>query len=126
MASRGWDVIPVLARMPAVNETVNGAEYVVPAHSQCVSFHVPTLVSSATVKLQALDLQGAQLPSTEVWRDVKVFNLAAGGVQALAAIPNNTVVTIPTAATGAGVFRLVASSDQSSSPVFISILISRL
>ena len=100
--------------------------FVIPSNSQCITFHVPTLVSSASVKLQALDPAGSDMTSTEVWRDVKVFNLAAGGVQALAVIPGGAATTLPTSAIGAGVFRLVASADQSSTPVNISITTSRL
>jgi hypothetical protein len=108
-----------------VGQTTIGEWFVIPRNSQAITFHVPSL-GGASAKLQALDPLGSDDPGTEVWRDVKVFNLAAGGVQALAAIPENTAVTLPTAATGAGVFRLVASADLSGSPVTITVLISRL
>lgn len=121
----GWDGILPKPRMPAVGETVNGEPFSVPRGSQAVTFHVPTLAGATTLKLQALDPQGHDSASP-VWRDIYIFNIAAGGVQQLAAIPEDAATTLPTAAIGAGVLRLVASSDQSAAPVNISIVFSRL
>lgn len=117
----GWDAILPKVRMPALGETVNGDHFSVPRGSQAVTFHVPDLAGTATLKLQALDPQ-----DQATWRDVYVFNLSAGGAQQLASIPESAATTLPTAAIGSGVLRLVASEDQSGTPVFISIVFSRL
>ena len=125
MASYGFDSVIAKPRMPVVGGTVNGAFFTIPRNTLAITIHLPALVASATVKLQTLDPQGSELSSTEAWRDVKVFNLAAGGVTALSAIAGDAAVTLPAAATGSGVFRLVASSDQSSVPINITITASR-
>lgn len=125
-AAYGWDAIQPKPRMPDVGETINGQAFTIPGGSQAFTVHCGALVGGAVLKLQALDPVGSDQTSTMVWRDVKVFNLSAGGVQALAAIPNSASTTIPTAATGTGVFRFVATGDQSASPINITITISRL
>lgn len=126
MASYGWDSLGAKPRMPKAGDTVNGETFSIPRGSQAITIHVPVLAGGATLRLQALDPNGSDQISTEVWRDVKVFNLSSGGIQALAALPQSTAVTLPTAAIGAGVMRLVASADQSGAPLFISIVLSRL
>jgi len=122
----GWDDILAYVDLPASGETVNSEPFTIPRNSQTFTMHVPTLVASATLKLQALDPAGYQHTASQVWRNVQVFNLAAGGVQPLAAIPGNAATTLPVAATGAGVFRFVASSDQSSTPITVSVTMARL
>ena len=126
MTSYAWDALLPKPRMPEVGQTVNGQAFVVPRGSQTMTIHIPTLVSNATLKLQVLDPVGSGQAATETWRDLNVFNLSAGGVQPLSTLVSPQAVTLPISATGSGTMRLVASSDQSSVPVNISIVFARL
>lgn len=125
-SSYGWEAIIPKPRMPASGDTVNSEPIVVPRGTQTVSFHMPALVSAATWKIQALDPQGAD-GSSPTWRDIQVFNLASGGIQALALVPNGSkVTTFPISALGSGVIRVVASVDQSGTPFNFSVVFNRM
>lgn len=127
MAVYGWDAISPKPRMPALGGTTDSDAITVPKGTQTVSFHMPALAAAATWKLQALDPIGSDRTSTEVWRDIQVFNLASGGIQPLSAVPNGSrVTTFPISAMGGGIIKVVASGDQSGSPFFFSVLFNRM
>src|SRR5437867_2005436 len=107
--TRGFADIIAYARMPDTGETVNGEPISVPRNAQTLTLYIPALASTATVKIQTLDPKTASLGDTEVWYDVYVFNILAGGVQPLTAIPGGQATTFPISALGGGVIRLVAS-----------------
>lgn len=120
VAARGWDIVKRVVAMPTSGGTVNSDEFSAPRGSQAIVVHLPALAGAATLKLQALD----PLDSS-TWRDVKIYDLSAGTLNAVT-IPNGSnAVTLPTAAIGAGVFRWVASADQSGAPTTITIVFSR-
>jgi hypothetical protein len=120
--SFGWDALTAKPLMPAAGDTVNSESISVPRGSQTVSFHMPSLVSAATWKLQALDPM-----DQSTWRDLQIFNLASGGIQPLATVPNGSkVTTFPTSAIGSGVIRVVASQDQSGTPFHFSVVFNRM
>jgi hypothetical protein len=122
----GWDAIIAKPRMPATGGTTDSDIITVPRGSQTVSFHMPALVSAATWKLQAVDPQGAD-GASPTWRDIQVFNLASGGIQALSAVPNGSkVTTFPISALGSGVIKVVASADQSGTPFNFSVVFNRI
>lgn len=121
----GWDVIIAKPRMPILGGTVNSEPITIPQGSLSVTIHIPTLAGAATVLLQVLDPITPD-PVTGTWRPLTVFNLSAGGVQALAAMAGNQAITLPVAALGGGVFRLVASSDQSGSPLNVACAFARV
>jgi len=109
--------------MPAAGETVNGEWFPVPPMSKVMTIYCPDLVGAATtLKVQSLDPREDVTYGTPAWRDVSTFNLAGGAPVALISIPESGATTVPTTATGGGVLRLVASADQSSTPVKIDIL----
>src|SRR6185295_13919556 len=104
--------------MPRSGQTVNGVPFSVPGSALVIQLQIPVLAGSATVKLQSLVVPTDDQVA-DVWQDVSTFNLAGGAAIALSGIPSNATTTIPITATGAGVLRLVASADQSGSPVDI-------
>jgi hypothetical protein len=107
--------------MPAAGQTVNGEAFAVPNNAKAIQIHIPDLVGAATtLKLQAL-APTEDVESSQTWRDVTVFDLTDGSFEALDGFPENTIVVVPTSATGAGNFRFVASADQSSVPAKIII-----
>lgn len=127
MGTHASDATPSNVLLPASGETVNSQGFNFPRGGIGLIVHVPTLASGGdTVKLQSLANQLDNVES-ETWRDVKVFNLADGSFTAIAALPSNSCTTLPLAAIGGGVFRWVASADQSASPVTIrmNVLITR-
>lgn len=116
--ARGWDVIQAFVRMPGIGQTVNTESFSVPRIARSIALHIPALAGAATVKLQSLDPSNL---NSDTWRDVATYNLTTGATQLLTGIPGNQVTTIPTTATGGGNLRLVASADQSASPVNITV-----
>jgi hypothetical protein len=120
MANYGWSIVPGRVLMPLPGETVNGRPFSVPGNALVLAIQVPDLAGGATLKLQSLvvplDDQRA-----DVWQDLSTFNLAGGTAIALTGIPSGATTTLPITATGAGVLRLVASADQSSAPVDITV-----
>jgi hypothetical protein len=120
--SLGWDAIIAKPHMPTSGGTTDSDSISVPRGSQTVSFHIPALAGAATWKLQALDPI-----DMSTWRDIQVFNLASGGIQALGAVPNGSkVTTFPTSALGSGVIKVVASADQSGAPFNFSVVFNRM
>lgn len=120
-AKYAWNGVVARPLMPAAGETVNGEFFTIAGGVKVITIHVPALAGAATtVKVQTL-APTETVEATPVWNDVQVFNLAAGGFIALAALAESTAVTIPVSATGGGTLRLVASADQSSAPVAIPI-----
>lgn len=119
MASYGWDIVPGRCAMPLAGQTVNGQPFTVPRTALVLVLHIPTLVGAATVKLQSL-VPARDDQVADAWQEIAAFNLAAGSPVALSGIPSNAATSIPITATGAGVLRCVASSDQSSAPVEIT------
>jgi hypothetical protein len=118
----GWDAIVPKPNMPTSGGTVNSDAIMIPRGSNVVSIHMPALVSAATYKLQALDPK-----DQTTWRDIQVFNLSSGGIQALATVPNGSAVTtFPCSALGGGIFRVVASADQSGTPIQFSVVFGRM
>ena len=124
-AKFAWNGISVIARMPAVGETVNGQPFAVPAGSKVATFHLPALTgTAATVKVQTL-APTETVEATQVWTDVSVFDLTDGTMEVLDGLVESTAVTIPVSATGGGYLRLVASEDQSAAVVNVVIFFSR-
>ena len=119
-----WNGIPARVRMPEIGGTVNGTRFPVPGGSKVITFYVPALVAAATLTVQTL-APTELVEDTEVWANVSVFNLTDGSFVVLDGLVASTHVTIPVSATGGGVLRLVATSDQSSVPVTIPIFFSR-
>lgn len=102
---------------PASTTATKG--FSVPRASIVLGIYCPALAGGATLKIQALAPQ-LNDQEADVWYDVSAFDLAGSGTPIeLAAIPGNAATTVPVTATGAGVLRLVASSDQSGSPSVI-------
>ena len=119
MTIYGWDVVPASVAMPISGGTVNSAAFPVPKNMLSMAIHVPALVGTTTVKIQALAPDSDQ--ASEVWTDVSVFNPADGSLVALDGIAESAVTVIPIAATGGGVLRFVATNDQSSVPSTIKV-----
>ena len=123
MTIYGWDTVPVDTTMPASGQTVNGTPFSVPRGTYAATFYIPDLVGAATTcKLQALVPNTDQ--AAEVWLDLKTFDFSATAPTvpiALDELPEATATTIPGSALAGGVFRLVASVDQSSVPVRIPV-----
>lgn len=119
MANYGWDVVLSRSAMPVTGGTVNGGAFSVPKNAVAMTLFVPSLASSATVKLQSLTPQPDD-QVTDAWLDCSTFDLAGGGTPiALSAIPGNAATTVPITACGGGVLRPVASATQVSAPVTI-------
>jgi hypothetical protein len=122
MGRYGWDIIPDRPRMPATGETVNGKPFSIPRNAKALTLFLPTLVGAATIAIQVLEPTVDVDAGTENWFQLKVFNLSTGAVQSVAAIASGGVaVTLPISGLGGGVARLVASADQSGTPVNITI-----
>lgn len=120
MTTYPWDMQHAEPLMPATGETVNGQPFPVPRRAKSLAIHCPTLVASATLKIQAL--KPADSAASETWSDVHTFNLADGTMVQLDGIQEARVTTLPASATGGGMLRFVASSDQSSAPVTIPVV----
>lgn len=104
--------------MPLSGQTVNGQPFSVPKGALALSIFCPVLAGAATYKLQALQ-PGLSDQDAEVWNDISVFNLGAGGVVPIAAVPQNALTTFPATALGGDVLRMVASADQSGAPTTV-------
>ena len=120
MANYGWNVVPGRVLMPKAGQTVNGVPFSVPGSALVISLYVPALVGAATIKLQSL-VPAPDDQVSDAWQDVSAFNLASGAPVPMSGIPSGATTTIPITATGAGVLRCVASADQSSAPVDITV-----
>jgi len=116
-----WPAQILQVAMPLLGDTVNSAPFVIPQSCRESSFHIPTLAGGASCSLQALDFQNAE--TSPVWRQVFVFNVSGGTITQLTGMAGNQVTTLPTAATGVGNFRLVATGDQSGAPVIITVIL---
>jgi hypothetical protein len=116
MAIYGWNIVQAVLQMPGPGQTVATAPFSVPRSALVLAIYCPALAGGATLKIQGLAPQMSDQES-ELWYDVSTFDLGGSGTPvALAAIPGNAATTVPITATGAGVLKLVASSDQSGSP----------
>lgn len=120
-----WDAVLAKPRLPATGGTVNSDPVTVPRGSLTMTLHATALAAAATMAIQALDPNTPD-PTAGTWRQVSVFILAAGGVQALSAISGGAAVTIPISALGGGVIRFVASSDQSAAPQNLGVVFARI
>ena len=120
MAIYGWDGPRADVAMPISGGTVNGAPFSVPKGQLTMAIHIPAMVGTSTVKIQALEPNSDV--ASETWRDVSLFNPADGTFVALDGIPEGAVTTLPVAITGGGVLRFVASEDQSSAPITIKVM----
>lgn len=97
--------------MPAVVDGLNSQPFAVPQGAKSLTIYVPALVGVATtVKLQTLTPD--QPGTSEDWRNISLFNLADGTFVLLDELVESTTVTLPVAATGGGILRLVASVAQ--------------
>lgn len=119
-----WNGLPVHTLMPASGETVNGTPFPVPAGAKVMTIHVPNLAGTDTIKIQSL-APTETVEATQVWSDVKCFDLTDGTLEALDGITESTAVTLPISATGGGVLRFVSSADESGAPVSITVFFSR-
>ncbi|HYE59339.1 MAG TPA: hypothetical protein VD948_12580 [Rhodothermales bacterium] len=118
-----WNGTVVRPLMPASGETQNGEPFAVPKGARVMTVHVPALAgSNTTVKVQALaPVAGVDQSANQTWADVTAFDVTDGGYEALDGIPESTTATFPVSVTGGGMLRLVASADQSASPVAIPV-----
>lgn len=120
MADRPWTGVPSYSSMPATGETVNSTAFAVPSGAHTMTVYMPALAGTgATCKLQALYPDDST--ATEVWADVSCFDPATGTLVALDGILEGVVTTIPTALTGGGVLRFVASETQAGAPSTIKV-----
>ncbi len=99
--------------MPVTGGTVNSEIFVVPHGAKSMQIHIPAMVGTGTVLLQAL-APTETVEATEVWSTITVMDLTDGTFEALDAMPESTCVVVPISAVGGGVLRFVASEDQSS------------
>ncbi len=116
----GWNGIQANVTMPTATDGTNSRPVAVPRGAKAVTIFVPALVGVAsTLLIQSLtpDDDGA----TEVWTTITVFDLTDGTFEALDALPESTVVTIPVSALGGGVIRFVASAAQTGAADAITI-----
>jgi hypothetical protein len=121
MSDHGWDSVPASVLMPAVGETVNSGPFSVPKGAHAMTVCLPALAGTgATCKLQALYPDDSV--ATEVWADVSCFDPATGTLVALDGLLEGVATTLPTALTGGGVLRFVASETQVAATVTIKVV----
>jgi hypothetical protein len=115
MSAKVWNAVWDAVTLPTTTNGTNSQPFSVPKGAKSVGIHVPDLVGVAsTVHIEALQPPVSE-GVTEVWTAVSVFDLTDGTVEALNAIPESAVTTLPTSALGGGVFRFVASAAQTGS-----------
>jgi hypothetical protein len=121
MADHPWTGVPGYATMPATGETVNSSPFAVPPGAYTMTVCMPALTGTgATCKLQAL--YPDDNVATEVWADVSCFDPATGTLTAVDGILEGVATTIPTALTGGGMLRWVASETQVAATVTIKMV----
>ncbi len=117
-AQFSWNGVTARLAMPASGETVNTQWFQVAHGAKVLQIHIPAMVGTGTVLLQAL-APTETVEATQVWRTVTCMDLTDGTFEALDGMPENTIVTVPVSATGGGNLRFVASEDQTSVPSVI-------
>lgn len=116
MARHGWDAQPGRVRMPAAGDTVNSEPFSLPRNTKALLlFIATTLAGAATLALQALEPTVDVDAGTENWRAVAVYNLSTPGTNAISLTNAQAsgAISFPVTGLGGGVFRWVASADQS-------------
>lgn len=123
MSYVSWNGIIEVVKLPTATNGTNSNPFVMPKGAKSLQIHVPALVgAAATLLIQALQPK-LQDNETDVWTGVTVFDLTDGTFEALDALPESTVVTIPATALGGGVFRFVASEAQTGAAEAIEVRI---
>ncbi len=118
-----WNGVVARVLVPVTGGTVNSEIFSVARGAKSLQIHIPAMVGTGTVLLQAL-APTETVEATEVWSTVTVMDLTDGTFEALDAMPESTCVVIPVSAVGGGTLRFVASEDQSSAAFRITVFMS--
>lgn len=112
MSSQATDRVFTKVTIPDTVNGTNSRAFTIPKGAKTMTIHAPSLTSSATLKIQALDPQDNDQAS-DTFRDLSAVVIASAiAFCALATIPGNAATSIPVAALASGPHRFVASAAQ--------------
>jgi hypothetical protein len=121
MSYKAWNALYDKVTLPDATNGTFSRPFTVPDGAKVVAIHVPDLVGVGTTVLVQSLRPPEQDNEAEVWTPVSVFDLTDGTFEALDAIPESAVTTLPATALGFGVHRFVASAAQTGAPDALTI-----
>jgi hypothetical protein len=115
----GLPVRPVIVNMPTPGGTTASDPFEVPQSARGINVFMGDLGSGVTWKIQVLTPPNDIENDTEVWTDMWTVSLPtttpAVAVQ-MSGFARNQTTSIPATMIGGGVYRIVATADQSGAP----------